>query len=394
MVIKFHSYNAVTYLFIDINLNEEFIFHEARKLINESIKEIAEKTTYPPLDESIDNEDFNFQIEDVIDPIINIFNDTEGRECLAVNFGFCSFNSESLSNTIILEQIGMFNKKILTAILMHMKRYEFWFKVMFVGICLDSSYVEKIHQDLMKKILGKPPLIFSLGMNNITDQYYWVMKQKIYESSTVYKIFPKFFITLPIRDSFSLDLKPTDLLGIKSRAKSKKNSEVKRNRAQEKREKRLKDFTEELGKFLNYLDNINPLLISIYQLDFISYKLNEYKELAEKHNFSSFVDKLECKLSKNIELICVRREKKKKEENDKRLNEKIKKMEDQLKLLRRQKELEDGDIIVKLNKENLERMNGQEDYKQELKDVSKEIIDGMENKIKIIAGAKKQKKSK
>lgn len=36
MVIKFHSYNAFTYLFIDINLNEEFIFLESRKLIIES----------------------------------------------------------------------------------------------------------------------------------------------------------------------------------------------------------------------------------------------------------------------------------------------------------------------------------------------------------------------
>jgi len=34
-------------------------------------------------------------------------------------------------------------------------------------------------------------------------------------------------------------------------------------------------------------------------------------------------------------------------------------MEFQLKLLRRQKELENGDIIVKLNKENLEIMKGE-----------------------------------
>ena len=64
-------------------------------------------------------------------------------------------------------------------------------------------------------------------------------------------------------------------------------------------------------------------------------------------------------------------------------------MEFQLKLLRRQKELENGDIIVKLNKENLEIMKGEVDYKQDLKDFSKEIIEGMENKIKKITGAKK-----
>jgi len=68
---------------------------------------------------------------------------------------------------------------------------------------------------------------------------------------------------------------------------------------------------------------------------------------------------------------------------------KIREMEFQLKLLRRQKELENGDIIVKLNKENLEIMKGEVDYKQELKDFSKEIIEGMENKIKKITGAKK-----
>jgi len=70
-------------------------------------------------------------------------------------------------------------------------------------------------------------------------------------------------------------------------------------------------------------------------------------------------------------------------------DDKIREMEFQLKLLRRQKELENGDIIVKLNKENLEIMKGEVDYKQDLKDFSKEIIEGMENKIKKITGAKK-----
>ena len=255
----------------------------------------------------------------MINPVINIFDAILGRECLSVNYGFCSFTNESLSNELIIEQIKKFNTKVLVELLVYGKKNNFRYNFYAVGQCLDCSYVEKKHQDHMKKILGVPPLTLSVGGNKIIDQYSWAIDDKIMDSSIVYRLFPKQFITLPKKDTFSVDIDPIDLLHIKSETKETTNSKVKRKAEQvkQKKAKRINELREEINYFLNVVNDLlnkqeDSILISSYRLDFAVYKLNEYEELASNFNFKSLVDKIEVQLSKTKEYIKFQKERKKK----------------------------------------------------------------------------------
>jgi len=313
-----HSYVAYSFLFIDVRIKEDFKFDQFRKTTTELIEEVAYETKYPPLDDCIDEEDYEencqFQVEDVIEPVINIFDDFMRRNCIAINTGFCSFVKEGFNEDKLFEQYNLILMKILVKLTILIKYYG----LLAWGICFNNSYVEQYHQEHMKT------LIFCLGKNKDIDKYIWFLfdkkgniTAKKVDSSLIYTVFPKQYITLSKKEPLHIEIDPLKLFNLKTKTKqpesvSTKKQETKEQERQRKekleqeRQKKRNKRRKELENGINfYLDSLStqlaryksPSQIPNYRLEFGLYKLNEYKEVATKEDISSLIKRIDSQIS-------------------------------------------------------------------------------------------------
>jgi hypothetical protein len=291
-------------------LEEEISFQDLQDSVTESMKSNA-VLVYPPYEgneEEDDDYDFLFSVEDLVGPIINIFDDKLGRECIAVNYGFCSYNSESLSDNKLRELQDQAMMKIFISLLILLKNYKISYLMSGIGMCLDSSYVEKMHQDRWGT-----SIIFSMGGNEYIDKYYWQIDDKQINRKLLYEIIPKHFITLPVKDPLSINLSKSDLfrmqMGIKSGRsskdeKTKQQEKIKREEKKEQKNERIRrELTDEITYFLkNFSTYVSKhekaLHIPNYRLTFALYKLIEYKKLIENQKSKPLIKDIDDLISK------------------------------------------------------------------------------------------------
>lgn len=145
----------------------------------------------------------------IIDPIINIFEDSEGRNCMAINLGFSYYIKEDWTDAQEYLQIFKMYGRILSYFYDILGRDKVPSQFLYNGFCNRSSYVQKIHQDKQKKELGRVIPILALSNKEPLDEYSWAnFSGSEVDSSLIYSYFPKKFITLPSMESFLIEIDP------------------------------------------------------------------------------------------------------------------------------------------------------------------------------------------
>lgn len=143
--------------------------------------------------EQVKKEILHLRIEKYINPIINVFQDFEEKNCMAILLGYgYSYTCDEKKR---IDAVFTVNLNLSYIILKSFTTLAV--PVLYcVGNCYDNSYVEKIRR-------GKSiTLTYSLtGSNPRTDEYSWVTSSSTkIASSTIYSLFPKEKITLPKKE--------------------------------------------------------------------------------------------------------------------------------------------------------------------------------------------------
>lgn len=189
-----HADVALTLIFRNLKKSENYKVEGLSK----NIKEIFSKTGQEMSD--------SIKIEYIIDPIINIFEDSEGINSIAINMG-CNFYYTGAKigddfDLLLSHKRQLFLKIMpkvcfLMGFLYQAKPYCF-------GECVDSTYIAKCKSkeyyggQMLQNYVGEQPD----PSDSIIDLYHWLSilnnGYSELDTSIVYSLFPKEKITLPI----------------------------------------------------------------------------------------------------------------------------------------------------------------------------------------------------
>jgi len=126
-------YIAISQIFYAIDAKDDYKLEELCNIVMELIESVSK-----------DNESERWKVEIVTKPIINIFNDFEGKLCLALNFGLridC-YDDYSEYELLFSGQLG----NNITPLIENL--YGGYLKI--VGRCNDHSYVQNYLNDQFK----------------------------------------------------------------------------------------------------------------------------------------------------------------------------------------------------------------------------------------------------
>ena len=175
-------YIAISQIFNAIDVKDDYNLEELSKMVMELIESVSKES-----------ESERWKVEIIIKPIINIFNDFEGKLCLALNFGLridC-YDDYSKYERLFSRQLARIIPPLIETL------YGGYLKI--VGRCNDHSYVQNYLWDQFKI-----PILIDGPISH--DDYTWVRQNanKKYEGLigkyAVFKIFPKEMITLPSKN--------------------------------------------------------------------------------------------------------------------------------------------------------------------------------------------------
>ncbi len=181
---------AFSIVFREINQVEDYrkdwLAETAHKLVKNKLREVSK-----------------IDVEHIITPVINIFDDYKDRKCLSLIFGYGYYYD--CAQQEMFNEVFAINKSLLDNTLL-LIRNEYGGILTYIGNCLDSSYVEA---ERKKYTIGSSTITmeFGFGDSNI-DNYAWNIVEsgifqinfKTLDSSLVYSVVPKEQITLPKKE--------------------------------------------------------------------------------------------------------------------------------------------------------------------------------------------------
>jgi len=209
-----HNYIAYSFIFINIERKEDYNIDWLKKTLKKLvIKEGEEvKTT------SFSGDYFDFQVEYVIDPIINIFEDYKNRNCMSINIGFSiefsfGFHKQEKDSE---QKIRILNKLLKDLLFIP---YEYKGQFYAFGGCNNNSYVQKERFEKKGFIMS-----FVMGNDPNLNKYEWFFPnyQKI-DSTIIYSMFPKKYITLTTDEKFDIKLNPLKVMEFLRKKKENSN---------------------------------------------------------------------------------------------------------------------------------------------------------------------------
>jgi len=175
-------YLAISQIFYNIDAKEDYKLEDFTNTITEIIESVSK-----------DNEFERWQVETVTRPIINIFNDFQGKICLALNFGlrvWC-YDNYAKYELEFSQQLGNNVRPLVEDL------YGGYLRI--IGRCDDHSYVQNY---LMEQF--KVPILIN-GSTPHND-YTWIkfdIKRRNEGSIgkyALFRMFPEEMITLPSKD--------------------------------------------------------------------------------------------------------------------------------------------------------------------------------------------------
>ncbi|MFX1412565.1 MAG: hypothetical protein ACFFA2_01885 [Promethearchaeota archaeon] len=203
--LKIHADRALSYIFRAIDKVKDDNLNWLKDTIKQLVENIAKKSIYPSQDE----ENSLFFVELIIDPMISIFEDYKGNNCMAINLGYNYYYDESIEelrmelHTQLDVNIGK-SLMVFISTEYHCSTYGF-------GYCQDSSYVAYFK----RKEFGLSSIQAIFGTNDELDKYYWIifLNQQLVpmDSAIIYSIFPKDKITLPSKEIPRVIIDPSKL---------------------------------------------------------------------------------------------------------------------------------------------------------------------------------------
>ncbi len=156
-----------------------------------------------------------FNIEHVIKPVVNTFNDYKGKLCLSIILGY-GYRYNCIEDAR-LDEIAELNKVFILNIVPLLQK-EYGINPMYCfGDCLNSSYVE--HE--RKESFGSTSLTLNLAVGgDIVDNDYYAWRLLNYttgkvddlDTSIIYSLFPKENITLSKKENLNVSLDTFKLL--------------------------------------------------------------------------------------------------------------------------------------------------------------------------------------
>ena len=176
-----HADRGFTAIYRNITRKDDYKLKWLKKSVKDAMESLTNK-----------NSNSIYNIEYIVNPIINFFNDNQENNILAIVMGYNYFyESEEERN-----YPHLFEKDVLNS-LGFLIDYEYKGALYCFGICQDAPYVG--HQKSKELFGGRlfQNYVGSIPSDICFDSYLWMVEGRWVDESVIYSIFPEEKITLP-----------------------------------------------------------------------------------------------------------------------------------------------------------------------------------------------------